>query len=85
MKSNRLAKPQHITANELEAVARQGLERAMAARQAMNELSEAELAQVSGGAVISKLAFPIVAGGIFGPIRYPNDPLGGKTTVPVLF
>ena len=84
MKNHCHDKPQHITANELEAVAREGLERAMAARQSMSELNEDELAQISGGAVLSKLLYPIIAGGIFGPIDILNNPLGGQTTVPVL-
>lgn len=84
MKTNPQNKPQRITAKDLEALARQGRERAMAARQSMSELTAEELAEVSGGAVLSKLAFPIIAGGIFGPIDILNTPLGGQMTVPVL-
>ncbi|MBX3678736.1 hypothetical protein [Cognatazoarcus halotolerans] len=84
MKTHRHDKPQSITANDLETLARQGLDRALAARQKMNELSAAELDRVSGGAVLSKLSYPIIAGGIFGPIDILNNPLDSQMAVPVL-
>lgn len=76
------AKPARITSLDIESVARQGVERALAARQAMAELTPEEAQAVGGGALSLKLAIPIIAGGIRRPIdiMWP-----GGLAVPVLY
>lgn len=60
MKTPSSAKPARITCEDLEAIARQGVERALAARQGVVELTP-EQAQEVGGAIFLKP--PIINGG----------------------
>lgn len=77
-----------IGCEDLAAVAAQGVERALAARQSLVELNTDELEAVNGGYAIATMNYrfdikklkypPIVAGGIFGPIDLDKiDPLTG--------
>jgi hypothetical protein len=77
-----------IDSNDLAAVAAQGVERALAARESLVELNTEELEAVNGGIAVARMNFhfdiqklkfpPIVAGGIFGPIDLSKiDPLTG--------
>jgi hypothetical protein len=76
------AKPACITSLDIESVAREGVERALAARQAMAELSPEEAQAVGGGALSLKLAYPIIAGGI----RVPVDSMNiGGLAAPALY
>lgn len=88
MKDHLHDKPMRVSSEDLEGIAREGVERALAARQRMSELTSEQLAQISGGAMLSpisaKLQFPIIAGGIFGPIDILGKPFGGQMAIPVL-
>ena len=66
-------KPASIQAGDIAALARQGLERALAARESMTELSAEQAGDVGGGLYLS----PSIYGGILAS-RY----LGGTYTVP---
>jgi hypothetical protein len=55
-------KPACITACDIEALARQGVERAVAARAAVTELTPEQAGEVGGG--FSLLAGPIIYGGL---------------------
>ena len=70
--NSKACKPVSIQADDIAALAQQGLERALAARQTMNELSEEQAKDVGGGAFV--LSKAIIAGGPWGP--YPGY-LGG--------
>ncbi len=60
--SSSLLKPQRISQDEIAAAAAEGVTRALAARElCMRDLSEQEIADVSGGALFLK---GIIAGGI---------------------
>jgi hypothetical protein len=63
---NTKQKPACIQSEEIAAVAQQGVKRALAARKHMVELSSEQAADVGGG--LYELYFPIIAGGIWGPI-----------------
>lgn len=71
MKTVSKTQPARISAQDIQSTARQGVERALAARQNMVELCQHDADAVGGGAVLdsAKFQFPIRAGGIFGPIR----------------
>lgn len=62
-----------ITADAIESIARAGVERALAAREAISELSPEQVDTVSGGAALSLLLKgPIIYGGPWLP-RMPID------------
>ena len=73
-----------VSAGGIGEIARQGVERALAARSSAVVLSEEQAGQVGGGAALSPaLMIPIIAGGIRGPL--PIDifgPRGGEVSVP---
>lgn len=70
-----------ISAGGIGEIARQGVERALAARSGAVELSEEQAGQVGGGAALSPaLMIPIIAGGR--PIDIFGTGLGGGVTAP---
>lgn len=72
-----------VSAGGIGEIARQGVERALAARSSAVVLSEEQAGQVGGGAALSPaLMIPIIAGGIWGPIDIFGPRLGGEVTVP---
>lgn len=90
-KSQTKNRPASIEPDAIAAVARQGVTRALAARQAMVDMSDAEIGAVDGGVALAisngfspsaKLLLPIIAGGIWGPIDLGGlaNPALGKTT-----
>ena len=62
-------------------IAKQGVERALAARSGAVVLTEEQTGQVGGGALSAALMFPIIAGGIWGPIDIFGG-RGGEVSVP---
>ncbi|MBL8438217.1 MAG: hypothetical protein JNM61_08470 [Zoogloeaceae bacterium] len=70
-------KPAHIANTDVEAMARQGVARALAARQAMMEMTPEEAAAVGGGLTLA-LAKPIIYGGLFTKLDVMN--LGGLSS-----
>ena len=86
---NSIRKAVSIDCDGLAAMAAQGVERALAARQSLVELNTEELEAVNGGIAVATMNFrfdiqklrypPIVAGGIFGPVDPGRiDPLTGS-------
>lgn len=72
MKTVSKLKPARISAQDVQSIAREGVERALAARQNMEELSHHDADAVGGGVAgtsTHKLQVPIRAGGFMGPIR----------------
>lgn len=75
MKTVSKTQPARISAQDIQSTARQGVERALAARQNMVELSEQHAEAVGGGLTtiqVLKLIGPIRGGGMIGP----NDMFG---------
>ena len=72
MKNLTQQKPTAIQAEDIASVAQRGVERALAARRSMLELSPEQASDVSGGAFSVGKIFPIIAGGRFNP----NGPFG---------
>lgn len=71
MKNRSTSKPACIASAEVEAIAREGVERGLAARRAMTELSQEIAGQVGGGLTLVeqlKLIGPIRGGGMIGPV-----------------
>ncbi len=72
MKTVTKTQPARISAQDIQSIARKGVERALAARQNMVELSQYDAEAVGGGAVLGpfklQIPFPIRAGGFIGPI-----------------
>ncbi|MBL8447694.1 MAG: hypothetical protein JNJ44_09825 [Zoogloeaceae bacterium] len=64
-------KPVHISGADVEAVARQGVARALAARRAMTEMTPEQAAAVGGGLTFT-LAKPIIYGGLFTKLDVMN-------------
>ena len=64
MKHLNQQKPTAIQAEDIASVAQRGVERALAARQNMMELSSEQVKDISGGA-LNLLKGPIIAGGRF--------------------
>ena len=87
MKHLNQQKPTAIQAEDIASVAQRGVERALAARQNMMELSAEQANDVGGGLYISPAFWrPIIAGGFIGPWAKPGLPsqldagiLGAKT------
>lgn len=75
MKNLTQQKPTAIQAEDIASVAQRGVERALAARRSMLELSSEQVNNVSGGAFNSFLLKPIIAGGRIGPLD-PYGPFG---------
>ena len=78
MKNLTEQKPIAIQAEDIASVAQRGVERALAARQSMLELSSEQANDVSGGAIsVGNSIFlkPIIAGGRIGPLD-PYGPFG---------
>lgn len=73
MKEREMKAAARVRADGLGEIAKQGVERALAARSSGVVLTEEQAEQVGGGALSAALMFPIIAGGIWGPI----DILGG--------
>ena len=70
-----------VSAGGIGEIARQGVERALAARSSAVVLSEEQAGQVGGGAALSPaLMIPIIAGGR--PIDILSTRFGGGVTVP---
>jgi hypothetical protein len=71
-----------VSASGIGEIAKQGVERALAARSSAVVLSEEQTEQVGGGALPAALMIPIIAGGIWGPIDIFAGRLGGGLSVP---
>jgi len=72
-----------VGADGIGEIARQGVERALAARGGAVVLTQEQTEHVGGGAALSAaLMIPIIAGGIFGPIDILGGRAGGGVTVP---
>jgi hypothetical protein len=83
MKEHEMKVAARVRVDGLGEIARQGVERALAARNGAVVLSEAQAEQVGGGAIAIKALSPIVAGGILGPIDiFGTRPGGGEVGVP---
>jgi len=68
-------KPTAIQAEDILSVAQRGVERALASRQNMIELSAEQASDVGGGLYISSALWkPIIAGGFIGPWAKPGLP-----------
>jgi hypothetical protein len=70
-----------VHADGIGEIAKQGVERALAARSGAVVLSEEQAGQVGGGALSAALMVPIIAGGRVGPIDIFTG-LGGGVSVP---
>ena len=78
MKNLTQQKPIAIQVEDIASVAQRGVERALAARRSMLELSSEQANDVSGGALSLGSSFflkPIIAGGRIGPLD-PYGPFG---------
>jgi hypothetical protein len=82
MKEREMKAAARVRADGLGEIAKQGVERALAARSGGVVLTEEQAEQVGGGALSAALMFPIIAGGIWGPIDIPGGRLGGGLNVP---
>ena len=84
MKEREMKAAAQVRAQGLGEIAKQGVERALAARSGAVVLSEAQAEQVGGGAAAlpAALMFPIIAGGIWGPIDIFGGRPGGELGVP---
>ena len=81
MKEHEMKAAARVRADGIGEIARQGVERALAARSA-TVLSEEQAEQVGGGALPAQLMCPIIAGGIWGPIDIFGGRPGGEIGVP---
>lgn len=78
MKHLNQKKPSAIQAEDIAAVAQRGVERALAARQQMMDLSAEQVEDVSGGILaITINRIPIINGGLFSPLL--TNQLGNLT------
>lgn len=82
MKQHETKAAARVHVDGLGEIARQGVERALAARSGAVVLSEEEAGQVGGGALSAAFLAPIIAGGIFGPIDIFGTRPGGDIGVP---
>ncbi len=82
MKEHDMKAAARVRVDGLGEIAKQGVERALAARNGAMVLSEEQAQQVGGGAAVSaKLLAAIIAGGRVGPIDIFTG-LGGGVSVP---
>ena len=81
MKQQAMRAAARVSVGGMGEIAKQGVERALAARSGAVVLTEEQTGQVGGGALSPALMFPIIAGGIWGPIDIFGGG-GGGVSVP---